>query len=77
MSYKERYRKERAKEIKRAERISGVIGLAAVFLTIIGLSAIETIAGTITTALGFICGAIILSNSDYYETEDEEEEDEC
>lgn len=80
MTYKERYHQEKEKEIKRAERIAGAFGITAVFLTIIGLSAIETVAGTIMTALGFISGAILLSNADYYETiddEDDEEEETC
>lgn len=76
MTYKEKYRKEKEKQIKRAERIAGAVGIAAVFLTIVGLSAIETFGGVILTTLGFIAGAILLSNADYYETVDDEEEGE-
>lgn len=74
MTYKERYHKEKEKEIKRAERLAGVIGITAIFLTIVGLSALETLAGIITTALGFICAGILLTNADYYETIDDDEE---
>lgn len=75
MKYKERYRKERKKEIKVAEILAGVLAFAAIISIIIGLAMVETIPGLIITIIGFVCLTIWTSNAEYYEKE--EEDDEC